>query len=308
VNTAPPVTAALQATLTPEAQKAKVVKSNDEAKSASQEQVRKSIDAEKTKNDKENAKANIEKVTKAEKEMKSDRVDSPIKSEKVDTPVKAEKVFSPITPATTTFTFTKNLTPFDFKTPEVTPESKPAHGTKGNPIVVNGPSPPAPHSTITSMQIDDMMRVVAALQRELSTLNGKFKALEEDQACVNQKVQELTDAEQRRRFLGSGTDKEPFNVNVTYCTYCYAQSTSWFYWLSIASGANRTIQVTKQTRASEVIRNARLLAKLSPADSQNPRLAINGENVGHNVMLSELDVTKDSKIAFIYDGADDEEL
>jgi len=59
---------------------------------------------------------------------------------------------------------------------------------------------------------------------------------------------------------------------------------------------------------AEVIRRARVKGNVEAKDSLKPRLKVKGVVVGHGMMLGELGVTKDEKVAFVYGEAEEEAL
>ena len=63
--------------------------------------------------------------------------------------------------------------------------------------------------------------------------------------------------------------------------------------------------MTANLKIFELIRRVRTKASLLPAASTNPRITVNGEQVGHTMKLGEVGVGKDGKavVAFTYDGA-----
>ena len=65
------------------------------------------------------------------------------------------------------------------------------------------------------------------------------------------------------------------------------------------------VQVNTALKVSELIRRIRAKADLPPAATLNPRISINGEQVGHGMTIGEAGVTKDKKgtVTFSFDGA-----
>jgi len=75
-----------------------------------------------------------------------------------------------------------------------------------------------------------------------------------------------------------------------------------------ADGATHRVQVHAELRVAEVIRRARVKGNIEPKDSLKPRLMVKDLVVGHGMMLGELGVTKDEKVAFVYGAAEEEAL
>ena len=63
------------------------------------------------------------------------------------------------------------------------------------------------------------------------------------------------------------------------------------------------MQVQAMLKVSDLIRRVRVKGNLAAAKTLNPRIAVNGEQVGHSMPLGEAGLMKDKKavVEFIYD-------
>ncbi|KAK5120561.1 hypothetical protein LTR85_006217 [Meristemomyces frigidus] len=163
-------------------------------------------------------------------------------------------------------------------------------GTRGDPIILDGvKEKKADKDAVTNG--DDVMAVLAGLKREVAALTAKVQRLETDNIGLRDQMGQLIKAEERRKFLGTDSAKAPFKLDLTY-----------------PDNEVRSIQVFAAHRISDLIRSARTAANIVVSD--NPRIEVDGVQVGHGMMLGEVGVVRGTtkKVVFCYDGADDEEL
>jgi hypothetical protein len=65
------------------------------------------------------------------------------------------------------------------------------------------------------------------------------------------------------------------------------------------------VQVTAGTKISDLVRGIRVKASYLPRETMNPRISIDGEQIGHGMTLGEVGVDKDkkAKVVFSYDSS-----
>jgi len=195
------------------------------------------------------------------------------------------------------------------------PASATAKGTKTNPIVINGEKKEEQTMKVKEMtrkaggESEDVVVMLAALKKEVTALTTKVKHLETENAEMAHQMEQLIKVDERRRFLGTDAAKAPFSLEVTYRKYSTVLRIDKAN-LLIANNNTLAIQVSAETKISDLIRRARNDAKLTSSDTKNPRISIGGEQVGHGMTLGELGVMRGEakKVVFYYDGAEDEVL
>ena len=153
---------------------------------------------------------------------------------------------------------------------------------------------------------DGIVRTLEAVMMELRAVSQRVGSLEQDNFAMQKQLETMLQAEERRKFLGTENAKAPFVVEVQCRKYALHHFRHGLLTLRQASGPLENVQVTAELKISELIRRVRTKANLPPAATKDPRVTINGEQVGHAMTLGEVGVGKDKPAAvvvFIYDGA-----
>lgn len=60
------------------------------------------------------------------------------------------------------------------------------------------------------------------------------------------------------------------------------------------------MQVNAELKVSDLIRRIRVKANLAPAATANPRITVNGAQVGHGMTLGEAGIGKDQKVDVVF--------
>ena len=71
------------------------------------------------------------------------------------------------------------------------------------------------------------------------------------------------------------------------------------------------VQANAALKVADLIRRVRVASKTFPAESPAPRLAVEGQELGHALTLHEAGITSNSSVEFLHDGPkayEDEEL
>ena len=142
--------------------------------------------------------------------------------------------------------------------------------------------------TLLPLATEDLsiLHALKALKEELQAVNNRVSGLEAENFALQKQLEIMLQAEERRKFLGTDSVKIPFGINI-----------------EASSGASYRIQVHSELKVSELIRRVRAKAGLSPTNTPNPRVAVDGKQAGHGMTLGEIGVTKEKvpEVVFRYD-------
>ncbi|KAK3725218.1 hypothetical protein LTR37_000729 [Vermiconidia calcicola] len=130
---------------------------------------------------------------------------------------------------------------------------------------------------------DDTLFTLQEVKQMLAHVNRRVAVLEQEHFSMQKQLETMVQAEERRKFLGTDNAKVPFSIDV--------QS---------RNGPIANVQVHTALKVSDLIRRMRTKADLTPAATMNPRVAINGEQAGHGMMLGEMGVANDKKVAVVF--------
>ncbi|EME49491.1 hypothetical protein DOTSEDRAFT_68303 [Dothistroma septosporum NZE10] len=139
-----------------------------------------------------------------------------------------------------------------------------------------------------------MMAKITALTKQVASLTNRVDLLESENFHLLGKIEPMCQMEERRRFLGTNDARSPFELSVKCPPDLYCK-----------------VQANAMLKVADLIRRVRVASKTSPARSPVPRLAADGQELGHALTLHEAGVTSNSSVEFMHEGAsadEDEEL
>ncbi|KAK3700456.1 hypothetical protein LTR37_015960 [Vermiconidia calcicola] len=186
------------------------------------------------------------------------------------------------------------------------------NGTKAT---LNGHATMSTGSSTTKSEVngDSTLFTLQEVKQMLAQVNRRVAVLEQENFSMQKQLETMLQAEERRKFLGTDNAKVPFSIDVqsrklTTCTCLPDHSCrrsadvlrKELTKIHAGNGPITNVQVHAALKVSDLIRRMRAKADLTPAATMNPRVHINGEQAGHGMMLGEMGVAKDEKVAVVF--------
>lgn len=151
----------------------------------------------------------------------------------------------------------------------------------------------------TGEAIQGCLRV---LREEVAFMNSRIAKLETENFVLQKHVESLVQREERRRHLGTDSENTPFGVEVKDRKLRLQHFKRVPQLTHVARGNVLRVQGTSSLNVGDLIRRIRIKANIAPAQSQNPRIALGEQQLGHAMTLGEAGIQQDSVLLFTYDG------